>query len=803
MNLILGEELVRLGGFIRLPGGAEKSARAIGRHLRSRQVSDGDSIVLLDVGEHGSDPDQREMQWLMLRRTLAAHSSVRPILCGGFDNGAAGRPSEMHDLKFGSRSHNDAIRAAAGATIEGVGPAAFLELSGPIAAFHRRLLAGFGVGAYHTDGVHLNVWGQLKLCTLILRAACPARALDPAPILELIDSLWAAMNAPSRAAAEDMVRLSFQGSAPAPPDPAPERPGHTRTLSFGEARARLKGNPVGRWTAVADDLAGEVWPAITPSFKLRPGDTVFTIGSCFAREIEDHLVALGCEVPMAGLKLPPNEWHGPANAAMNKFHPPAFRQSLAWTAAIHDRDAVVRWTDCEALALDCGDGLFLDLDLACAPVDQARFIERRQHIFDVFRAAFSADCLMMTPGLIEAWRDKITGLYIHEAPTGRAARRQESRWELDILSHERCLADLLEAIDLVRARNPEVKVLVTTSPIPMSATFSGEDVRIANAFSKSILRAACGAVAGLRDQVDYFPSYESVVLSAPANVWSEDRIHVAPSFVGKIVIHMLDHYFENSQDAAAHYRRARAFLLEAKPTEAEMAARAALAVEPDHVDARIVLAEALMRQGRCVEAEALLKGFLARDLARPDLWIALARTIARGDKTRAAEAVAHIETAAAMDDIGIAEFRSVAGFIRRKAPAPIAERLMRRAVDLFPEQAESYPLLIDVLLDQGRDAEAEVVMRQFIEAVPMNAMAYAPLASAMLKNGAKAEAIEVLRRATALRRPPVELLIQLARLLAETGDMGGAQAAARNALILAPRNPEVVALADQLFDRSS
>ncbi len=85
----------------------------------------------------------------------------------------------------------------------------------------------------------------------------------------------------------------------------------------------------------------------------------------------------------------------------------------------------------------------------------------------------------------------------------------------------------------------------------------------------------------------------------------------------------------------------------------------------------------------------------------------------------------------------------------------------------------------------------------------MNAMAYAPLASAMLKNGAKAEAIEVLRRATALRRPPVELLIQLARLLAETGDMGGAQAAARNALILAPRNPEVVALADQLFDRSS
>ena len=88
------------------------------------------------------------------------------------------------------------------------------------------------------------------------------------------------------------------------------------------------------------------------------------------------------------------------------FDPRAFRQCLEWTASIYDRDGVVTWADCEPLAFDFHDGRWFDLDMATAlAVPQDRFVERRQHIFDIFSRAFTADALMMTPGLIEAMLD--------------------------------------------------------------------------------------------------------------------------------------------------------------------------------------------------------------------------------------------------------------------------------------------------------------------------------------------------------------------------------------------------------------
>jgi hypothetical protein len=42
----------------------------------------------------------------------------------------------------------------------------------------------------------------------------------------------------------------------------------------------------------------------------------------------------------------------------------------------------------------------------------------------------------------------------------------------------------------------------------------------------------------------------------------------------------------------------------------------------------------------------------------------LARALVRGDKDRAAEALAHVETAAALPSISLSEFRAVAELIR-------------------------------------------------------------------------------------------------------------------------------------------
>jgi tetratricopeptide (TPR) repeat protein len=528
-----------------------------------------------------------------------------------------------------------------------------------------------------------------------------------------------------------------------------------RIIPFTEARALKARNPNARWVAVAAEFGGDVWPAVTPGFKLEAGQTIFTIGSCFARNIELHLADLGCRVPMLEFYLPPEEWSGGANGAMNKFHPPAFRQCLEWTARIHDRDGVVTWEDCAPLAFEWPDGRVFDMDMGVtAPVSRTRFLERRQHIYDIFSTVFRADCLMMTPGLVEAWRDCTTGLYVHEPPTQKVMVADRSRWEFEILSYQQCETDLLRAIDVVRERNPGIKVLVTTSPVPIATTFSGQDIRIANTYSKSVLRAACGAAAMLRPLVDYFPSYESATQSFPLRVWETDRIHVNSAFVGKIVTHLLDNYLEGVQDAARNLQAARTLLMDGAYDQAEAAARAAMASRPEHLEARAVLAEILLRQFRSAEAESELKITLERAPDRADLWITLARAIVRGDHARADEAIGHIQTAVALPSITLSDFRSVGELVRQRAAPEVAEQITRRTVELFPLHVEAYQHLINVLIDQGRTEEA----------------------------------IEVLRRTSGLRRVPAAMRLQLAELLMASDQAAEAEAVVRAVVALEPAN---------------
>ena len=703
----------------------------------------------------------------------------------------------MHDRPFGGRSHNDALRAAATADGPFAGGASFLALSESLAAFDRDIAGRFGGRAYQADGVHLTHWGQMRLCALILDAALPDQTLDLGALMNVVAGRWRALGAASPEAAEGMAALSFQAPAGAASVRGPAMTQRS-VLSFAEARRLKSRNPQGRWSTIAGEFAADVWPRPQTTFRIRRGEVIFTIGSCFARNIEQHLVALGCAVPMMDLDIPPREWSGERNGAMNKFHPPAFRQCLEWTAAIHDRDGVVAWTDCEPLAFDLGDGRMLDMDMACAPVPRERFLERRQHIYEVFSRAFSADCLMMTPGLIEAWRDRSTGLYIHEAPTLKPMLADPERWELEILSYEACLADLLAAIDVVRARNPAVKVLVTTSPVPMSATFSGQDVRIANTYSKSVLRAACGAASMQRPAVDYFPSYECATLSFPPGVWKEDRIHVSSGFVGKIVSHMLDHYLDGVGDGERLHQQARTALNSGAYAEAEAAARGVLALRSEHTEARVLLAEALLRLYRCGEAETELKALVAADPDRSDLWIMLARAIVRGDRTRTPEALAHVETAAALPSITLMEFRAVAALIRQHAPPDMADRLTQRAVELFPRDLQAYQLRADVLVAQSRLEDADRLTSQAVDRFPLHVQSHSLRADILLRQARGQEAIETLRHAVGLRRAPAALMIQLAELLAESGGRAEAERWIGRALALEPGNKAAEDLAARL-----
>lgn len=317
----------------------------------------------------------------------------------------------------------------------------------------------------------------------------------------------------------------------------------------GEVAFKNRKEPFSYWPVARRRLRSrQVFPEMTPSFTVGKADTVFTMGSCFARNIEDELARIGCKVPAAEFSVPQTERAGPRpNHLLTLFTPPTFSREIRWLESIHQRDGKVTENDCADFAYKLDDDQIIDLNLASSiPVSYARFIERRREIYTLYTSAFTADCIVMTPGLVEAWYDKKTGQHINPTPMRDGKPLDLERFCLDILDYQTCLTELLATVDIIRKYNPNSKFLITVSPVPLYLTFSGEDIIVANSYSKSVLRAACETVVKSRKLVDYFPSYEAVMLST-RSVWQKDRRHVQESFVKKIVQDLAVKYFSGAE----------------------------------------------------------------------------------------------------------------------------------------------------------------------------------------------------------------------------------------------------------------
>jgi len=397
----------------------------------------------------------------------------------------------------------------------------------------------------------------------------------------------------------------------------------------------------------------------------------------------------------------------------------------------------VTWEHCAPLAIECGKDQVFDLELASqTTVTRDRFLERRQQIYAVFQEAFSADSVMMTPGLVEAWRDMETGLWI-QGPASRHVLSRPDRFRLEVVGYDQALADLLQSIDLVREHNPAAKIVVTVSPVPLTQTFTGRDVRIANGYSKAVLRAACDAAAAARDRVDYFPSFESVTLSAPGLVWDSDRVHVRQAFIGKIVRHFAELYIDDAPPNARALAAATTALEDNEPGSAAELAQQVVDAEPDRREAWLVLIDALIAAGDGVRAQQTIVSALERwpDLA--GLRFRLARALqAQGQKTLAMDEAAR---AAAADDAELGDLIWAARMLRVRRPDE-SERIARELVSRFPRHSEAYQPLIRLLDESGRREELREMLVTATGLVKREAGNLLRLAEILAEEGSEHEA---------------------------------------------------------------
>lgn len=311
-----------------------------------------------------------------------------------------------------------------------------------------------------------------------------------------------------------------------------------RMTSYHEAIERSRKNPFAEWPE--RETRARLDPIADPSFqtglKLAQGAKVLTMGSCFARNIEEYFEAEGFDVPLMSYTAPIEEVGkvGRVQGILNKYTLASIATEIEWLARVKAEGGIVTWDNVSHMLMELNHDKLIDMQLATVVgVSRERAIERRQQIYDIHVQIFDCDLAVLTPGLTETWFDTKTGYYIQRAPGPRQVKMEPDRFTFCVMDFFQCFDMLDRAIRTLR-QNGTGQIALTVSPVPLNRTMTDQDILIANTYSKSTLRSVVGTICERHESVFYVPSYERVMLSKDKSIWNQDLRHVADEFIGTI-----------------------------------------------------------------------------------------------------------------------------------------------------------------------------------------------------------------------------------------------------------------------------
>ncbi|WP_299873385.1 GSCFA domain-containing protein [uncultured Cocleimonas sp.] len=281
-------------------------------------------------------------------------------------------------------------------------------------------------------------------------------------------------------------------------------------------------------------------PTLNPQHVIDSSNQIFTIGSCFARNIELALKAANFNVPSADVRFPEEElWQGTKlhSGLLNKYTPQSMLNELEY---VFDN----KYTADDFL-IEVGNDEYIDLQLHSNQyVTFQRGLQRRAEIKDSIKQFVnSADVIIVTLGLVEVWWDSKNKIYLNEAPSKKLVEKHKGRFYFETMSPECVFDNVAKIIKLLKGNSKDNSwIMLTVSPVPLARTFRDKDVIIANMYSKSLLRVAAEIESDKNDFVEYFPSYESVMLSDRQKLWKDDQIHLEYEAIKKITERVVQKY---------------------------------------------------------------------------------------------------------------------------------------------------------------------------------------------------------------------------------------------------------------------
>jgi hypothetical protein len=181
--------------------------------------------------------------------------------------------------------------------------------------------------------------------------------------------------------------------------------------------------------------------------------------------------------------------------------------------------------------------------------------DRETHLAAVRRMFETADVLIFTLGLTEGWVSSNDGAVVPLAPGVVAEAAPGVVYNPHNFSVQETVDDLRAAIRHARVLRPDLKIILTVSPVPLIATIGSQHVLSATAYSKAILRVAAEMVSGSEPAVAYFPSYEMITGAHNGSRFLADDLRtVLPEGVAQVMSAFARHYLTSELAPAPQAR---------------------------------------------------------------------------------------------------------------------------------------------------------------------------------------------------------------------------------------------------------
>ena len=121
-----------------------------------------------------------------------------------------------------------------------------------------------------------------------------------------------------------------------------------------------------------------------------------------------------------------------------------------------------------------------------------------------------SDVFILTLGVAPAFFDRATGAFVLPRPTALNSRVLAEKYEYRNTTVKENVDNALYLINFMRRVSPDIKIIVTVSPVPIIASFGNASCVQADCLSKSTMRVAAHEIvngSGLTN-IHYWPSFE-------------------------------------------------------------------------------------------------------------------------------------------------------------------------------------------------------------------------------------------------------------------------------------------------------